>query len=538
MSRNRQVFPREQVAHLWANASQDSARDPSGNMYFTGPALYSYGSHFCIAYRYGTADGGAFFVFNADSYSATTSKMQYIARHAVARFHDRAELSGLRSDSFCGIGWRGRMMREALTQSGREYDAAWNRTRDGAPRRAHVAAADSRARVAELIAAAVLADKSSNADDKKAARATVRTLAAVRAIGNETRDDWAARARLLVRDEQRANMARLAEQARAAFEHATNADHLAQNRARHARDGRAAVEKMRDIARAYGFRAPRVPDFAPVLAEVEPLAAAETLRQTVRAARLSLERAEQCNRDRAGSYYVERNAADVAHHAGMARSLGGMIPAAWGDRAAVLLRRAQRAQALDDAARTLDRVRGSVESGDSYAAAGHARDAGREYRNAARAFGIVRAALDGAGTHPAAVRAASMVADMDRAAAYVADLDARIAEENAAAIADWRNGGRVAFRAFELPPMLRLSSDGKTIETSHGASVPASIAPRLWRLIERARGGDAAAVSAAFRGLHVGPFTLAELRADGSAVIGCHDIPHAEMAALASRLAL
>ena len=49
---------------------------------------------------------------------------------------------------------------------------------------------------------------------------------------------------------------------------------------------------------------------------------------------------------------------------------------------------------------------------------------------------------------------------------------------------------------------------------------------------------DAAKVSAAFRGLHVGPFTLAEIRADGSAVIGCHDIPHAEMAALAARLNL
>ena len=86
--------------------------------------------------------------------------------------------------------------------------------------------------------------------------------------------------------------------------------------------------------------------------------------------------------------------------------------------------------------------------------------------------------------------------------------------------------------------MLRLSRDGRSIETSHGAIVPASIAPRLWRLIESARGGDAAAVSAAFRGLHVGPFTLSEIRADGSAVIGCHDIPHAEMAALAARLNL
>ena len=86
--------------------------------------------------------------------------------------------------------------------------------------------------------------------------------------------------------------------------------------------------------------------------------------------------------------------------------------------------------------------------------------------------------------------------------------------------------------------MLRLSEDGRTIETSHGAVVPASIAPRLWRLIEQARGGDADKVSAAFRGLHVGSFTLEQIRADGSAVIGCHDIPHDEMRQLAERLNL
>lgn len=44
MSRQKQVFPRNTVAQLWAHKAQDQARDPSGNFYFTGPTIYSYGS--------------------------------------------------------------------------------------------------------------------------------------------------------------------------------------------------------------------------------------------------------------------------------------------------------------------------------------------------------------------------------------------------------------------------------------------------------------------------------------------------------------
>lgn len=179
-----------------------------------------------------------------------------------------------------------------------------------------------------------------------------------------------------------------------------------------------------------------------------------------------------------------------------------------------------------------------MQSADSYAAAGHARDAASEYGRAARIVDAVAAALVGLPRHPAASRLASMMVERNRAAAYVATLAERIAAEDAERIAAWRAGGPRNFAGYDMPPMLRLSADGRNIETSHGAVVPVSAAPRLWRLIEQARSGDAAAVSASFRGLHVGPFTLSKIRADGSAVIGCHDIPHAEMAAMAERLNL
>ena len=83
MSRQRQVFPRDTVAHLWTNASQDSARDSSGNFYYSGPMLYSYGSHHVIAYRMENADGSVSYLWNANTHSITTNRHHAVAWHAV-----------------------------------------------------------------------------------------------------------------------------------------------------------------------------------------------------------------------------------------------------------------------------------------------------------------------------------------------------------------------------------------------------------------------------------------------------------------------
>lgn len=93
MTRQRQVFPRDTVAHLWAHKTQDSARDPSGNFYFTGASLYSYGSHFMIAYHMGDEWGKELagrVLWNDASYSNTTAKMKSIAWHALTS-QQRAE---------------------------------------------------------------------------------------------------------------------------------------------------------------------------------------------------------------------------------------------------------------------------------------------------------------------------------------------------------------------------------------------------------------------------------------------------------------
>lgn len=84
----RRVLPRNNVAHLWAHGIQDDARDKGGSFYFTGPTLYSYGTHFAIGHILRGAEYGALagrVLWNDASYSNTTSKHKTIAWRALTR---------------------------------------------------------------------------------------------------------------------------------------------------------------------------------------------------------------------------------------------------------------------------------------------------------------------------------------------------------------------------------------------------------------------------------------------------------------------
>jgi hypothetical protein len=74
MARIRFVHPADMVAHLWAHKSQDSARvSGSGNFFFRGDTIYSYGSHFPIARHVANKRGESAVLFTTHSYSVTTS---------------------------------------------------------------------------------------------------------------------------------------------------------------------------------------------------------------------------------------------------------------------------------------------------------------------------------------------------------------------------------------------------------------------------------------------------------------------------------
>lgn len=77
------VVDKEMVAHLWANQSQDNARNQGGNFYFRDKTLYSYGSHFKVAEHVTNSKGNRAILMNSNSYSVTTSAQQHIARMAI-----------------------------------------------------------------------------------------------------------------------------------------------------------------------------------------------------------------------------------------------------------------------------------------------------------------------------------------------------------------------------------------------------------------------------------------------------------------------
>lgn len=74
------IHNNDMVAHLWANQSQSEARNSNGSLYFHGPIIYSYGSHFPIARR---VDGAV--LITSRGYSVTTS--QHISKVRRACSH-------------------------------------------------------------------------------------------------------------------------------------------------------------------------------------------------------------------------------------------------------------------------------------------------------------------------------------------------------------------------------------------------------------------------------------------------------------------
>ena len=78
------------VAHLWANKAQPCARVATGNFYFDGDTIYSYGSHFPIARHVKGKGGTSAVLFTTKGYSATTAQHKAIVASAcrhLTTFH-------------------------------------------------------------------------------------------------------------------------------------------------------------------------------------------------------------------------------------------------------------------------------------------------------------------------------------------------------------------------------------------------------------------------------------------------------------------
>jgi hypothetical protein len=69
----RHVYSNHEIPHLWAHQSQDEARNSTGSLYFEGPTIYSYGSHFPIARHVTNVRDEKAVLFTIDHHSVTTS---------------------------------------------------------------------------------------------------------------------------------------------------------------------------------------------------------------------------------------------------------------------------------------------------------------------------------------------------------------------------------------------------------------------------------------------------------------------------------
>lgn len=73
------VFSNRETAHVWAQLNQPEGRSSHGNVYFTGRALYSYGSHYLTGFI--MPDGRA--LINGRNYSISTAKHRGAAYSAA-----------------------------------------------------------------------------------------------------------------------------------------------------------------------------------------------------------------------------------------------------------------------------------------------------------------------------------------------------------------------------------------------------------------------------------------------------------------------
>lgn len=113
-----------------------------------------------------------------------------------------------------------------------------------------------------------------------------------------------------------------------------------------------------------------------------------------------------------------------------------------------------------------------------------------------------------------------------------AEREALVAEENAERIQAWLRN-EVNHCPYGSPMMLRLN--GEYVETSEGARVTVRAAKRLWTAVEDCRARSAELVGL---DMEISGFPLKVIRADGSVVIGCHDIPYDQLAKIARQLGL
>lgn len=111
-------------------------------------------------------------------------------------------------------------------------------------------------------------------------------------------------------------------------------------------------------------------------------------------------------------------------------------------------------------------------------------------------------------------------------------------KKNAERFQEWKNGTLDHGYFQEFPVALRLTTDRDIVQTSRGAEIPVADAHALWPIVVATKAKGKQLDMTATRARSLGHYTLNTIRADGSIVVGCHDIPYSELEQIAEKLGL
>lgn len=545
-TRQRQVFPRDEVAHLWAHKAQAGARDSGGAFFFTGATLYSYGAHFVIAHILSEKCGPTLagrVLWNDESRSNTTSKHKSIARQAMTRQQrdDAIHLPGMNESTTRSIE---RALQEKrvpdecvqLLQYVRDNVALLAGKRHGSGPFVHAVHMAKRyessamlfyARAGRKYPLPVLPELADIPADKVARDAFILTFARAD-IERQYRDNLqhattglAAAIDALENPDDEPTWYMHSRNAEGARDRARNALASA-NMALVLYSRLHGADKKSRAAQAL------INKLSPVFQALEKrVADAQALENRERVERQITRFAHArgiVRKGNAAPHHV-RNMNDEIYRASTiaidAARVG--IPAdSW---FMCVAEKMARCHAVDSLQREVAQLENRLNGGDSYYNAGHFSDAKREYVGYMRKHSYV-AGLDVPARAMAHFAAAEMARHAD-IAQRMQTIDAAIQEKNKEAIAAWIAGTSNIRPSYEAGTFARINHGRGIVETTRGATVPIEHACRLARMyaVTVRRGGQQWADGA---GPMVGHYRVNSIGADGSLVIGCHQFSPTE----------
>jgi hypothetical protein len=531
----RNVYPTDEIAHLFAHQTQGSARNAGGNFSFSGSTLFSYAQP--IAYIM-PDDYGRIVLMNDARYSNTTGKHQNHARHAFGNLWNRIFVDGFGDNETRNISRYGaadicvKLRNEMRTAIDR---AAAPRIRPDT-RAGHLHAAANCADYIRTLAEIDAKRKNIRKEDRAAARAMLRSLPTQHALNNatESKETAAALAAIHAREIAAERMQRAISDAQCAAHDMVESEKHAEYLRQHPTESRNRyVQPARDALR----HADRVRANFNVAIEAAKLAKRRLPPRFVKECREVIARIPELNTaaqwearaEWLESWEIFKERPLDAYGTG---KLNDMESAA-----SVLAQTDTEAEKAKRAA-AIEQVKVELREYTAAAAPGHV----------ANHVAAARRALPSTYFDSAArsLHAARLWADkatdearpelLDTIEAVQRELDAATAAERAAALPDWYAGRRQTLPEYLHTDGARLRVAGDTIQTSRGARVPLSVAPMLWRMVTRAR---AIGMPCEFNPPQsVGHYALEKIGADGSLTIGCHFIAYAELEKLARELEL